>query len=363
MKKEYWITLASISFLILVVVTRSNDIEPSKKENKDALPIISVVEVDAEEYSAEIESKGFALARKSLTLKSEVSGLVIDISDNLHQGERIKKGDILFRLDRSRYEESVANARSNLAEAEVNYLNHKLNYDLALDSKSAISGNDQALLRAAEEKVEYQKAVLKRSLLELKKTTVRSPFNAYIVNKEIEVGSYLSSGANAVEIIGTDEFELKLPLSKSQWNLLNTDIENNKVTLKNLDESFEWSGVIALQELHIDEHSRQRRLSIIVNNPFDQPHPIYAGSYLKAVISGKKISNLWKIPISSISQNNEIWFLSDMGELNKEKANVVFTKADFAYVVPFEGLNKVKIVIYPLNSYLPGMRAIAKEHG
>jgi membrane fusion protein (multidrug efflux system) len=50
-----------------------------------------------------------------LMVSTDVSGLVLDV--NVHEGQRVKAGQVLFRLDPRPFEIALANAKANLAQA------------------------------------------------------------------------------------------------------------------------------------------------------------------------------------------------------------------------------------------------------
>lgn len=61
-----------------------------------------------------------------LMVSTDVSGLVKDV--NVHEGQHVKAGDVLFRLDPKPFEIALANAKAALATAEQNVQSTKANY-------------------------------------------------------------------------------------------------------------------------------------------------------------------------------------------------------------------------------------------
>lgn len=71
----------------------------------------------------------------SLTLSTDVSGIVASIP--VHEGEAVKKGQILFSLDPEKFQIALDNARSNLAQVRLNVESMKADYQAALRDTAA----------------------------------------------------------------------------------------------------------------------------------------------------------------------------------------------------------------------------------
>src|SRR5512143_621014 len=65
-----------------------------------------------------------------LMVSTDVSGLVQDV--DVHEGQSVKAGDILFRLDPKPFEIALANAKANLAQAALDVEGTKAQYRAVL---------------------------------------------------------------------------------------------------------------------------------------------------------------------------------------------------------------------------------------
>ena len=80
-----------------------------------------------------------------LTLSTDVSGIVADIP--VHEGEAVKQGAVLFRLDPLKFQIALDNARANLAQTRLNLEAMQADYQAALRdtaAKQAQVASDQA---------------------------------------------------------------------------------------------------------------------------------------------------------------------------------------------------------------------------
>jgi hypothetical protein len=120
----------------------------------------------------------------------------------------------------------------------------------------------------------------------------------------------------------------------------------------------------------VAELSRQRSLVVVVDDPLAQSTQLYPGTFVKAIIQGKSVQNLWQLPSSAISQQGDIWFVDDAGLLTKALATVLFEQNSFVYVQPIsQALNNqarnspTQVVKRPLSSFKVGTKVMAKVEG
>lgn len=193
----------------------------------------------------------------------DVAGLVTQV--NVVDNQVVKKGDLLFVIDRARYLNAVAQAEANLAAAEaaaraagasINAASaganqSKVNYDnYAAQSErrqklinNVISAEDRANAQAAANaaRAAWQQAQastrqagagqqqalaavnqaqveLAAAQLNLDRTEVRAPVDGYVTNLDIRVGDYANTGTPRLALIDSHSYwiygyfeETKLP--------------------------------------------------------------------------------------------------------------------------------------------------------
>jgi hypothetical protein len=94
---------------------------------------------------------------------------------------------------------------------------------------------------------------------------------------------------------------------------------------------------------------------VAVDTPLDQPIPLYPGTFVRAEIPGRVVSQTWQIPLSSITQDSTIWIV-DSGKLKSLSVEILFSDSASVYIHPVENIEKPYVVVHPLSSYLPKMR-------
>jgi RND family efflux transporter MFP subunit len=162
--------------------------------------------------------------RRALVATQE-PGLVVELA--IDQGQAVKKGDVLARLDRKRLElelldvqaqEQSAIAAVDERRAESQWRQRDLETYHSLSQRSASNPKElydaeaqaaiaRAKLAAAEREVSVIRA--RAQLLEKRAndTDIVAPFDGVVVAKHVEIGEWLAEGDEIVEMISTGALE------------------------------------------------------------------------------------------------------------------------------------------------------------
>ncbi|MCI1024717.1 HlyD family secretion protein [Pseudomonas putida] len=138
----------------------------------------------------------------------DVSGLIIQVA--VEDNQLVKRGQLLFKIDRSRYEALVRQAHANLLQARANLgqaqrqarRNHVVSDLVArqqLEEGDTRVERAQAALAAAE-------AALTLAQVDLVRTEVRSPVDGYVNDQVPRSGDYITTGRPVLSIV--DEHSL-----------------------------------------------------------------------------------------------------------------------------------------------------------
>jgi RND family efflux transporter MFP subunit len=393
------VTLLSVGSIFGVLAFNASQMPAPKKQNNSTehatpkletaaaviLPQVGVVLAQPQQYQAEVVGFGAAKSRYQLTFTSEVSGRVIQLSQQFESGQVIKQGDELAQINDVSYQQALTLAQANVAQAELDLLEEQRQGEQAKSEwlRSGVTGEPASPLVLRTPQLAQITAALANARLALKKaqqdvnyTHVKAPFDALVVSRDIQPGSYVQAGTQLATLYSVAEVEVKVPLSEQQWQNLpeltnqQLDIATPAVTLQSSDGRYRWQGYVKRVEQHVTELSRQRSLVVVVDDPLAQSTQLYPGTFVKAIIQGKSVQNLWQLPSSAISQQGDIWFVDDAGLLTKALATVLFEQNSFVYVQPIShSLNSqthnspTQVVKRPLSSFKVGTKVMAKVEG
>ena len=336
------------------------------QQQEAAVANVGVVAVSTASHQALVNGYGEVTSRYVLSLTSQVSGEVTRLAEHFETGARFRKGEVMAYLNDTVYQQAVTTAKVAVEEAKVALEEERLQGLQARQewTRSGLEGEPtsalvlrEPYLKAAQAALDDAKAQLSSAERDLALTQIVAPFDAVVVSRDIQPGSYIQAGGAVASLYSVGEAEIAIPLSAAQWrNLPQSENAGWNVSVTDMDGINHWTGKVVRIEQHLDTASRQRSAIVQVNNPLDQEIPLYFGSYVSAQIAGITWNNIWQIPASAVSQKQEIWYVDDNNELAKASPDVLFQDKDYAYIQPVNGLTEAEIVARPLNSYLVGTR-------
>ena len=136
-------------------------------------------------------------APETIEIRAQVTGLLE--RQAFVDGARVKKGDLLYVIDRRPFQARVSQALAALAQAEANLVNAKQNLERngRLIAEQAVSQADfdtaLAQERANAALVDAQRAVLRDADLNLEFTTVRAPADGFISRSDVKPGALITA--------------------------------------------------------------------------------------------------------------------------------------------------------------------------
>jgi RND family efflux transporter MFP subunit len=159
-----------------------------------------------------VTANGYVVARVHAAVSAKIPGRLASLT--VDGGSRVRRGDVIARLENADYAAAVAEARANLASARaqlteagterdqsaresrrVNQI-HGEHPELvsAQDAEIARSRAEQADARAssAQARVEATAAALRYAQATLENTYIRAPFTGTVLRKEAEIGEVVA---------------------------------------------------------------------------------------------------------------------------------------------------------------------------
>ncbi len=344
---------------------------PKPEPAKSVAPNVSVINAVPSTYQAYVSGHGEAKAHWALSLKAQVKGEITNMSEQFATGNVVKKGQVLAQIDNTEYLQAVASAKATLADAKLALQEEQ---DLGNQAKREWqrSGLTQApssplvfrtlQLEAAQATADNAQYALQTAQRDEKNTHISAPFDAVILSRDVDLGTYVSIGDTLATLNSTDKVEISVPLSLSQWQNLASD-KSGEVILSDVTTQNQWQGYIARFEQHLDDSSRQRSVVVALDKPFEQATPLLPGTFLAVQIAGKALNNVIKLPASAVSQEGLIWYVNEQNTLMSIQAQKLFERGDYVYISPIEGHTNLRVVARPLVSYLNDMlvNPIAEE--
>ena len=163
-------------------------------EKPKELHTIGYVVVPPVSHARAIRVSGQTDANKRAVLATRAAGIIVALP--VKEGDRVKKGDLIARLDPEGRDAAVATARQLLAQRQAQA-------DAA--EKLAKQGNMAKLdLDAARSALKAAESQLQAALADLDRTTVIAPFDGVIDKVPVQNGGSVSSGGGVATLIALD---------------------------------------------------------------------------------------------------------------------------------------------------------------
>lgn len=149
-------------------------------------------------------------------ITSEVSAIVAAVHRDV--GADVSKGDLLIELDAANARTTLTQAEANLAAVEAQIVEAKSRLSKAeeLLEKNFISDEELISRRAAlmvfEANREGAQAAIARARLDLQRTRITAPYDAAVIERQAQVGSFAQPGSPLITLVQTDSREVEAEL-------------------------------------------------------------------------------------------------------------------------------------------------------
>ncbi|WP_300003249.1 p-hydroxybenzoic acid efflux pump subunit AaeA [uncultured Cedecea sp.] len=180
-----------------------------------------------------------------VAIAPDVSGLISEV--NVHDNQLVKKDQVLFVIDRERYQKALTEAQ-----ADVDY------YQALVTEKRREAGRRNSLGANAisREEIDQSNNVLQTAIhqlaksealrdvatLDLQRTIIRAPADGWITNLNVYVGEFITRGSTAVALVKQNSFyiqaymeETKLDGIRPGYRVQITPLGSNRVLRGTVD--------------------------------------------------------------------------------------------------------------------------------
>ena len=255
----------------------------------------------------------FQQSKIAFEITGRISSIYVDI------GDRVKKDDVLAKLD-----DSEVNANLEQAVARLDLANQVLNRFEDLRKKGFISIQD-----FDEAKSEYLVAKSQVKFFEVKKsqTILRAPYDGFIQNRFVDEGTVINGSNPILEILDANKVEAHVSIPENLVN--NLEVSNDYV--------FEIGQEKAKGKFKrlapMSASGSNSRLAIFEFSDFFIP-----GSVIDLIIKIKKSEQGIWLPINSLSQSEQglwsVYTVSDDGSnrVEKDLVRILHFENNYAYV-------------------------------
>ncbi len=184
-------------------------------KSSDSAPKYETVNVDRGKVTAKVTASGTLSAIVTVQVGSQVSGRIQKLYVDFNS--KVKKGDMIAKIDPSLFDAAVAQnranyvaAKANLDKSKVQAANLKLQYERSkslakqslvaqadLDTAKAAMDAADADVASSVAAVSQTAAALHQSEVNLQYTDIRSPIDGFVISRSVDVGQTVAASLQA----------------------------------------------------------------------------------------------------------------------------------------------------------------------
>lgn len=235
-KKTKIVIISAGAFVVaMAILFLSGLLRPAAK-----VEVTTVVDLYPSQTFTLLNASGYVVPQRKAAVASKITGRLVSLF--VEEGSRVKKGDLIARLESddlaAQRKQAVANldvaranvetARAELKDATAAYnrekslLAQEFTTRAAYDSAEARYGKTLATVTAADSSVRASAAALQATEVSLEYALIRAPFDAVVLTKSADIGDLVTPVSGAalakaavVTIADMDSLQVEADVSES----------------------------------------------------------------------------------------------------------------------------------------------------
>ncbi|MWD28705.1 efflux RND transporter periplasmic adaptor subunit [Aquicoccus sp. SCR17] len=255
---------------------------------------------------------GRVRASSEAEVRPQVNGIVTERL--FREGSMVSEGDVLYRIDPTRYEAAVAQAQAQLTSAEAQLRAAERDFDRVSTLNERGVSTQQAMDTAASARdtasaqVDVAEAALRTARIELEHTDVRARLSGRIGLSEVSPGALVTASQAAplatirkLDTVHVDVTQSAAELLQWRRGAGHEGVQNAEVALTLADGStYDQTGAMTAAEPHVDEQTGVVVLRIEFPNP---EMLLLPGMYVQVEMPTTRVENAFLVPQEAVTRD------------------------------------------------------------
>jgi len=268
--KQLLITLICSCLVLLGGCSQDTDTDRPKKHDRNAAKRVEAVDAELRALAYTLERTGSLKAKRRVQLYNQEEGRLVEL--RYYEGDAVKKGDLLIRLDDRLLSAELDKARATRRQAKENRNRIK-----TLQSKRMAS-DDERLQAVTNLLIATAELDLLKARFEY--TRIRAPFSGIVTQRLAEPGDIAPKHTHLMTLIDPATLVIRLELSELALAQLDTNTPV-KIKIDALGDT-PVAGQITRIFPTIDERTRLGQVEISLTN---LPEGIREGQFSRVFLS------------------------------------------------------------------------------
>lgn len=377
------IVLAIGGFTAFTLITSKP--QAKKRPTSAAAPLVEVVAAERADARVSIEAFGTVGPAHVLSIVPEVAGRIIEVAPNFVAGGIVTAGQVLAKIDPDNYKLRLEQQRAQVAKGQLDLRVELSRQKVAEHEWAALESSvssspgeaDRELalrnpqIRAARAAVAGARSFVEAAQLDLDRTTLVAPFDAFVRDELAEPGQVVAPGTKLATLVATDTFwlELAVPVEQLEWiQIPQTNAPGDEDG--SLVELVQQGGSAApiLREGRVlrlmpelEPTGRMARLLVEVKDPLgltlpvdERGLPMMIGAWVRGKIAGRALKDAIAVPRQALRDGDHVWTVDSEGALQIKPVTVAWREAERVLVTGGIEAGE-RVVTSPLSAPVSGM--------
>jgi len=338
MPGDKWLSWIALTFVAVVLLLTLLGCSNSKVQASATPPppVVEVSPVIERDVPVQGEWVGTLEGFVNAQIQPQVSGYLI--RQDYHEGEVVKKGQLLFEIDPRPFQAAVDQAKGQLAQAEAQMANADINVKRDVPEAEAHAipqsqlDTDTQSLRAAKAAVEADHAAVEQAALNLGYTKVISLIDGIAGITQVQVGNLVVQSTVLTAVSQVNPIKVYFPISEQEYlRLADGGAPGSadwlarasriplQLTLAN-GTAYPYPGKIIFADREVNEQTGSIQMVGEFPNSRNLLRP---GQYARVRAQTGKITEALLVPQSSVSQLQGTYQVTVVGNDNRARLRTV----------------------------------------
>lgn len=328
-----------------------------------AAPMVEVIEVEARAERIDVPAQGDVIPARSVVIVPQVTGRITEHNPNLVPGGLVQAGEDLVEIEQRQYRIALRQARAERERAEAaleleegRQVVAEREWDMFSQEMPAAARSEGAALalrepqrNQAEAAVSVADAVVDNSALQLERTRIEAPFNAFVQEEHAEIGQVVGPQSQLATLVGTDTFwvQVNLPVEKLAQiyvpGVNGSEGSSARIWQRVGDKRLQREGRVIRLQGALDPVGRQARLLIEIDDPLRllEPDdeggdptrlPLLLGAFVHVEIEGREVEEVVDLPRIALRDGDTVYLLTDDHTLEIRPVEIVWGRDESVLV-------------------------------
>lgn len=348
-KSAYIFSLFAVLVLLLAAAGCGGSTERQGGSKDEAVPVvIAAARVGVLSDGSTLSGRLQALSSADVVPKmgGKVGEIKVDV------GSRVKKGDVMIKLDAPELAAAVRQAEAGLAAAEAKFEVSKASYERgkALLEEGAVSQAEfdskfALAYKADKEQVEMSRAQLEAARANYSNSIITAPIDGVVTARRINPGEMASPTMPVVTIVNLDKVVVETNVSEDLVNTLEVGQEVEVKVAAASDKPF--TGEITNIALAADKATKAFPIKIQIEN---KSHILKPGMFAEVKLGGGTEALL--VPRDAVMSGEEGDFVFVVENGTAKRRGVITGASDGKSIVITSGLEEGEEVVAVGQHYL-----------